>query len=176
MSKIFLLMFFIISLFFNKTKNSYISNPLDLEDNKLLFYINETEICLQENLYEILKILIEAVKSEPDNLYILKDNKSDNLIRNFLKKYINNEEYLDLIINMKKNISKYPDEIDNLIQIIKKNNTVLDYILLFSNNTNGLNGTMNILNDLVVNQKQILKIFYNLIKNNKDFLDIIKFF
>ena len=175
MSQFFSLFIFIISFLLKKSKSSYIFNPLDLENNKSLNYINKTEISLQKIPYEKLKNIIEIIKSKPDILsFILINNNSDSL-KNLLKEYMN-ETDLDLIINIQKNISKYPLYINKSIEFIKKNITILDYILLFENNTNGLNGIMNIFNDFVVNHKEIIEFFLNLIKKNKDFIDIIKIF
>lgn len=160
------LIYFILYIFFILLKSS------GQNQNKTLFNESkEPDINLEINI-DMLKFVINGVKENPGMIEeFIKFDKYD-ILFNFLTGLT--DEQKNLIINTKNGLLNHLQYVDDLIKIIKKNSTVLDYILLFANNTNGTSGIIKIIHSFLRYHNETVELLLNLIYDYPEILNLLK--
>ena len=113
----------------------------------------------------------------------LQSDSFNNIIK-YLIKFFESEEDCKFIYNITNDLKKHSEYLEPLVQIINKNNTILNYFLkiinIIFNETNKnqmFNKIIKILNDLVIYHEELFDFLYNLIEKYPDlfcFLRILK--
>ena len=113
----------------------------------------------------------------------LQSDSFNNIIK-YLIKFFESEEDCKFIYNITNDLKKHSEYLEPLVQIINKNNTILNYFLKIINiifnetyKNQIFNKIIKILNDLVIYHEELFDFLYNLIEKYPDlfcFLRILK--
>ena len=128
---------------------------------------NEPDI----NLNLEMKDIIKYIKEVPDLIKALKDG--DSIIRENLRGFTDEEKNLTIKIKdgLFNNHHKY---VEDLVNMIKKNSTMLDYILFAKNNTKGFSGMLEILQKFLYYHNETMELFLNLTCDYPEVLNLLK--
>ena len=131
---------------------------------------NQNNISLNETkqinpyIYNSIKAYISSIKKDPK---VMKD------VFKLIPVFFNGEakNVLKKTIDDIYNNTKY---IDELFKLIKKNVTILDYILIGINNTKGYSGILKIVHSISHYHNEIIELLLNLTNERPEILDLLK--
>ena len=124
---------------------------------------NETKQ-INPYIYNSIKAYISSIKKDPK---VMKD------VFKLIPVFFNGEakNVLKKTIDDIYNNTKY---IDELFKLIKKNVTILDYILIGINNTKGYSGILKIVHSISHYHNEIIELLLNLTNEHPEILDLLK--
>ena len=176
----------LIISFLPKYKNIPNSNTLLNNDNNSPLkeeLRNTEESIILKDSYSPILLFIAMLKYNPENLKKVEDMLTEENIKSLLEDYFESEEDFEFIYNITNDCKNTGKCIDDLIQIIKNNNTILDYIIPFiktiSNNETTVKEkwqtSIKILHNVFVYHEDFFEYLYQLTEQYPDLFYLLRF-